>query len=88
MENEEFAKLRANLEIAVGRLNAIHVVVLVMARSLPQEVAAKAYVQLAASSEAVVSDGLATPVPNDLLAEMERVLDEVRQILRLASQSR
>jgi hypothetical protein len=76
--------LNANLAITVGRLNAIHTAVLVIARALPREVASEAHARLAQASEAVTADALATPVPDALLEETQRVLAEVVRVLQHA----
>ena len=76
--------LNANLAITVGRVNALHTAVLVMARSLQPAVASEAHAQLARASEAVTADALATPIPDATLDETQRVLLEIVRVLESA----
>jgi hypothetical protein len=83
----EIEALQLNLQIAVGRLNGLHTVLLVIARSLPSEVAQKAARELRRAAEAVHSDALAMPVPEELIAEQMRVQLELAGVLELAAKS-
>lgn len=81
--NEETLK---ELQVVVGRLNAVHAGLCVIARALPAPVAQEAAKQMQAATERVHADALALPIPDAQVHEMHRVLEELTRILTAASQ--
>lgn len=85
--NDKIAALEADLDIALGRINALHAFCLVMAEAMPQETLARAAAAMKTGGEKVHADALASPVPDRLLNEMQRVMAELQQSLESNSRA-
>lgn len=77
-----------DLHVMLGRLDALHAVVLTIARSLPPEVAQQSADALQVASERVQADALASPKSDTQLAAMAEVLTGALHVLRSAAQDR
>lgn len=72
----EIENLTANVEIILGRLNALHAAVhtLVRLNGQPPSTVATA---MSDAAQRVVADALASPIPERMSREMQRVLEEL-----------
>lgn len=78
----EIETLSANVEIMLGRLNALHAAVHVLVRSngLPAESLARA---LTDAAQRVAADAVAAPIAQRTCDEMQRVLGELAHVAQL-----
>lgn len=76
-----------DLQLMLGRINAIHAAVVVIAGSLPAATAQAAATKLREGTERVHSDALASPVPDAVIQEMHRVMLELTMVLETANQA-
>ncbi len=81
-------RIAAELAVMLGRINALHEGLYVIARHLPQTVAMDAADDLRRAGEAVDADALASPVADVTLDEHQRVRRELVLILEAAVRSR
>jgi hypothetical protein len=81
MNHQKIENIEANLHIVLGRLNAVHAGLLVVAKHIPADKLAAAANEIRTSAEAIHADALATPIPESTLNEMQRVLHELAQVL-------
>lgn len=79
---QNVAQLNANMEIALGRINAVHAGLLVVSKYIPKESLISAADEINQAAEAIHADALATPIPEALVDEMQRVLLQLAALLR------
>ena len=79
--------VEANLNICMGRLNALHAFCLALARSMPTATAAAIAPAIQQAFARVEADATASPLPDALVNEMSRVLGELSALVALAAQS-
>jgi hypothetical protein len=79
---QQLADLQANMDIALGRLNAVHAGLYVIAKHLPRESLGSVVKELEQATEAIHADAIASPLPDRMLDEMQRVLSELQMVLR------
>ena len=79
---QDISNLNANMNIVIGRVNAVHTGLLVAAKHMPKESLLAAANEINQAAEAIHADALATPLPEALLDEMQRVLLELAEVLR------
>jgi hypothetical protein len=84
----DMKRMEAEMHLLLGRVNGLHAAIAVIARSLPSGTASVAAEQLALASKRVHSDALAEPVPDSMIEEMRRVMDEMSRVLREAARGR
>jgi hypothetical protein len=84
---DKLEKLEANLNIALGRINGLHALLYVIARSLPIDIAKVCAENAELAKEKVIADSVALPIPDSMMNEQIRVLEEGVKILRIASTS-
>lgn len=70
--------------IALGRLNAVHTGLLVVAKYIPASSLSAAAREISHAAEAIHADALATPLPDAMVNEMQRVLLELANVLGVA----
>lgn len=80
----EIEKVGANMEIILGRLNALHVAVHTLVRTSGKTPAAMSSA-LSDAVQRVEADAVALPLPERTVEEMQRVLGELVQAARAAS---
>lgn len=81
----ELEKLTANVEIMLGRLNALHTTMHMLVRTNGQPPERTAAVLLDAARR-VEAGALAAPIPERTLEEMQRVLTELSHVAQLRAQ--
>lgn len=79
------ANLDENMNIALGRLNAVHALVAVIARDLPSDVAARCAAHAREAAARIDADLNASPLPESMIHEMQRVLSEGIGLLESAA---
>lgn len=67
------ANLEENMSIALGRLNAVHSLVVVIARQLPADVAERCSAAARDATARIDADLIASPLPESMIHEMQRV---------------
>ena len=77
--------LLRDIETILGRVNALHAFCMVMAESLPNETLAVAAKSMKTAYSKVESDALASPIPENTLQEMLRVMAELQVMLQTNS---
>lgn len=80
---QKLDQLAANMDIALGRINAVHAGLLVLSRYVPKESLIAAADEITHAAEAIHADALATPIPESLVDEMQRVLLQLSEVMRL-----
>lgn len=70
-----------DLNIMMGRVDALHAFCAVIARSLPPDVASTAHSQISDAIPKINADLLAAPASDHRIEEMLRVLDELQGVL-------
>lgn len=75
-----------DLNLMLGRLNAVHAAICVICGSLPQSVAQVAAPKMRESTERVHADALALPIADGQVQEMHRVMAELTTLLESAAQ--
>lgn len=76
-----------NIPIILGRLDGIHIILLTLARNLPPDIADRCLRQLRDSSLKIDADLNASPVPDTMILEMQRVIDAGAGVLQHAALS-
>lgn len=79
---QNVAQLNANMEIALGRINAVHAALLIVSKYIPKESLISAADEINQAAEAIHADAIATPIPDALVDEMQRVLLQLAALLR------
>jgi hypothetical protein len=74
-----------NLHNVMGRVNALHTFCVVIARSLPPEIATVAATNLSNAYKRVEADAVASPLPEAHLQELLRVTAELQRVLEAAT---
>ena len=77
--------LQRDIEVILGRVNALHAFCIVMAEALPNETLAVAGKAMKAAFSKVEADALASPISENTLQEMLRVMAELQMILQTNS---
>lgn len=80
------AALTADVEIILGRVNALHAFCMAIAESLPNETLAVAAQAMLVGYAKIEADALACPIPERTLQEMLRVMAELQTMLQTNSQ--
>jgi hypothetical protein len=70
-----------DINIMMGRVDALHAFCAVIARSLPPPIASTAYNQISTAIPKINADLLAAPVSDHRIDEMLRVLGELQGVL-------
>jgi len=81
------ANLEENMSIALGRLNAVHSLVVVIARQLPPDVAQRCAASARDAAARIDADLVASPLPESMIHEMQRVIAEGLMVLDNAAKS-
>ena len=76
-----------DLNVVIGRVNALHTFCAVIARSLPPSIAAVAETNLRNAYQRVEADAVASPLPEAHLQELQRVTSELQRVLHAAAQA-
>ena len=77
--------LQRDVEIILGRVNALHAFCMVIAESLPNETLAVAAKAMKTGYSKVEADAVASPIPESTLQEMLRVMAELQMMLHTNS---
>ena len=77
-----------DIDIMMGRVDALHAFCAVIARSLPPDVASTAHSQISSAIPKINADLLAAPVSDRRIDEMLRVLSELQAVLLQAQSQR
>lgn len=72
----------SELHTIIGRLNGLHTFCLALARSLPTATAEVVATNLQAALQRVEADAVASPIPENHLNELVRVLEQFDNVLR------
>jgi len=78
---KKIERLQAELDIALGRINAVHAGLYIVAKHLPRESLGAALNELMQATESIRADAIASPLPDRMVDEMQRVLMELQMIL-------
>lgn len=79
------ANLEENMSIALGRLNAVHSLVVVIAWQLPPDVAQRCAASARNTAAQIDADLVASPLPESMINEMQRVIADGVMLLDLAA---
>lgn len=79
------AEIEENMSLALGRLNAVHMLMVVLARQLPPDVAERCAHQAREAQARIDADLIAAPLPESMLNEMQRVMAEGVRLFELAA---
>ncbi|MGK5049827.1 hypothetical protein ACQ4WP_28665 [Janthinobacterium sp. GB4P2] len=82
------ANLEENMSIALGRLNAVHSLVVVVARQLPTDVAVRCASAAREAASRIEADLVASPLPESMILEMQRVINEGIMVLDAAAKAK
>lgn len=77
--------LQANLDIALGRINALEILLVVIARQLPPELASKCALEATAALNRIEGDLVAAPVADATLEWLRRGVQTGIQVLTAAA---
>ena len=75
--------LQRDIEVILGRVNALHAFCMVMAETLPNETLAVAGKAMKTAYSKVEADALASPISENTLQEMLRVMAELQMMLQI-----